>query len=182
MGNKLNKINSELLVNPNSGFNYSPTTAEKLQRTGELWAALLIYYSNHIRSETRKQQNVIEVSCCTLVSLWTHLRWNSQFVIISLSLAASVRVIPSSTQFFSYQSVNVSCGEQQNSTEWKVKRNTSTQINQECSVTWGKRTKSHCFIEDVYPSDTGVYWCESGAGECSNTVNITVTGGFNYQL
>ncbi|XP_044038862.1 low affinity immunoglobulin gamma Fc region receptor II-c-like [Siniperca chuatsi] len=94
------------------------------------------------------------------------------------TIVASLRVTPSSTQFFRYESVKLSCGEHEKSSEWKVKRNTSTHINEECSVTWGNRNESQCFIDDVYPSDTGVYWCESGAGECSNAVNITVTDGF----
>ncbi|XP_041821269.1 low affinity immunoglobulin gamma Fc region receptor II-a-like [Chelmon rostratus] len=89
------------------------------------------------------------------------------------AIVASVRVIPSSTQFFQYESLTLSCGD---SSEWKVKRSTSTQSNKECSV-WGRRNESLCFIDDLYPQDTGVYWCESGAGECINAINITVTTG-----
>ncbi|KAI3376156.1 hypothetical protein L3Q82_016683, partial [Scortum barcoo] len=89
----------------------------------------------------------------------------------------SLRVIPSSSQFFLYDSVTLSCGEQENSSTWRVKRNTSTDINEECSTTWGNRNGSHCFISDLYIADTGVYWCESGAGECSDAINITVTAG-----
>ncbi|XP_038586039.1 low affinity immunoglobulin gamma Fc region receptor II-b-like isoform X6 [Micropterus salmoides] len=93
------------------------------------------------------------------------------------AIVTSLRVSPSRSQFFRYESVTLSCGEHENSSEWKVKRNTATNINEECSIDWGKRNDSQCFIDDVYPSDTGMYWCESGAGECSSAVNITVNDG-----
>uniref|UniRef100_A0A8P4KRG6 Ig-like domain-containing protein n=1 Tax=Dicentrarchus labrax TaxID=13489 RepID=A0A8P4KRG6_DICLA len=90
------------------------------------------------------------------------------------TIVASLRVFPSRTQFFQYESIRLSCGD---ASEWRVKRNTSTNMNAECSTTWGKRNESLCLLADSYPVDTGVYWCESGAGECSSAVNITVTGG-----
>ncbi|XP_044198136.1 muscle, skeletal receptor tyrosine protein kinase-like [Thunnus albacares] len=55
--------------------------------------------------------------------------------------------------------------------------NTSTLINEECPTSWNRRNESHCLIDDLYTSDTGVYWCESGTGGRSNVVNITVTAG-----
>ncbi|XP_070849714.1 low affinity immunoglobulin gamma Fc region receptor II-c-like [Chaetodon trifascialis] len=90
------------------------------------------------------------------------------------TIVTSLRLIPSSTQFFQYDSLKLSCGD---SSEWKVKRNTSTQRDAECPIVWGTGNQSLCFIHDLYPADTGVYWCETGAGECSNAINITVTTG-----
>ncbi|GAA6231127.1 low affinity immunoglobulin gamma Fc region receptor II-like isoform X2 [Lates japonicus] len=92
------------------------------------------------------------------------------------AVVATLRVLPNRSQFFMYESVSLSCEHQGNSSEWRVKRNTSTGINEDCPTSWGTRHETHCST-DVYPMETGVYWCESEAGECSSTINITVTGG-----
>ncbi|XP_031137499.1 protein sidekick-like [Sander lucioperca] len=85
---------------------------------------------------------------------------------------AALRVIPNRSQFFQYESVKLSCGPLGNSSGWRVKRNTSANINESCD----RMNESDCSISELYPLDSGVYWCESAAGECSNTVNINVIG------
>ncbi|XP_023136610.2 low affinity immunoglobulin gamma Fc region receptor II-like [Amphiprion ocellaris] len=93
------------------------------------------------------------------------------------AVMASLRVIPDRSQFFHLESISLSCEQQRNSSGWTVKRNTSLKINQKCPTFWRKINDSGCVIDDLFVFDSGVYWCESGAGECSNTVNITVTAG-----
>ncbi|XP_033465476.1 uncharacterized protein LOC117245954 isoform X2 [Epinephelus lanceolatus] len=93
------------------------------------------------------------------------------------AVVATLRVLPDRTQFFQYESVSLSCEQQGNSSDWTVKRNTTTTVKREPSGTWNNMNESHRFIDVLYPLDTGVYWCESAAGECSNTVNIFVTAG-----
>ncbi|XP_045919308.1 sialoadhesin-like [Micropterus dolomieu] len=97
--------------------------------------------------------------------------------VLYVSLSA-LRVLPNRSQFFQYESVSLSCGQQGISSEWSVKRNTSKDRNEECFKFWGRKNESHCFIADLYPTDTGVYWCEFAAGERSEAVSITVTRGF----
>ncbi|XP_034413629.1 uncharacterized protein LOC117748111 [Cyclopterus lumpus] len=107
------------------------------------------------------------------------------------TIVASMTVVPNRSQFFMYESVALSCAE-----AGSVKRNTTLHVSEECSVSWGKRNKSHCFISDLHTFDTGAYWCEvggaggvggvggvggaggvGGVGGCGRAVNITVTGG-----
>ncbi|XP_028419693.1 low affinity immunoglobulin gamma Fc region receptor II isoform X1 [Perca flavescens] len=88
------------------------------------------------------------------------------------AVIATLRVVPNRSQFFQYESVTLSCGPLGNSSGWRVKRNTSTNINESCD----SKNETDCSISELYPFDTDVYWCESAAGECSNTVNITVIG------
>ncbi|XP_067381140.1 low affinity immunoglobulin gamma Fc region receptor II-like, partial [Channa argus] len=92
-------------------------------------------------------------------------------------LAAFLRVLPNRSQFFQYDSITLSCEQQRNSSEWSIKRNTSRNTNEECPTSWGRRNESNCYLSDLYLSDSAVYWCESGAGGCSNTIGITVTAG-----
>lgn len=90
---------------------------------------------------------------------------------------ACLRVSPDRSQFFWYDSVSLSCENQSNSTGWKVKRKTPNGGIRPCSSGWGSASSgSACIIRKTYPSDSGVYWCQSGHGEMSNGINITITG------
>lgn len=83
-----------------------------------------------------------------------------------------MRVVPNRLQFFQYETVLLSCGDEDS--QWTIKRNTSQHSRQGTTA----QNKSNWFFNgDIYPSDTGVYWCESEKGECGGVVNITVTGG-----
>ncbi|MED6290778.1 hypothetical protein CHARACLAT_016924 [Characodon lateralis] len=91
------------------------------------------------------------------------------------AVVACLRLLPSRSQFFQYENVVLSC--EGNSTEWRVRRNTTKQINELCPSYPSKRNDSTCVFDNLYEYDSGVYWCESEAGERSNEVTITVTDG-----
>ncbi|KAM9400855.1 uncharacterized protein ACWYII_030658 isoform 2-T2 [Salvelinus alpinus] len=93
-----------------------------------------------------------------------------------LSPSASLSISPDRSQFFKFESVSLSCEVQGNSTGWRVVRNTERGNLSECNTTWGKQQGSSCNVS-LIPSHSGVYWCESGSGEHSNDVNITVHDG-----
>lgn len=98
----------------------------------------------------------------------------SLFATVCLCPAATLKVRPSKSQFFQYESLSVSCGQQGDASWWRVKRNTSNHVEQECEISGAAGNKSHCFWDTLYPADAGVYWCESAAGQRSDTINITV--------
>ncbi|XP_032381467.1 high affinity immunoglobulin gamma Fc receptor I isoform X1 [Etheostoma spectabile] len=89
---------------------------------------------------------------------------------------ASLTVTPSSSQFFSWTFVSLSCKEADSSAGWTLRRNTTKEPMTQCDH-WGRSDGSSCVITHIFPSDSGVYWCESSQGATSNIVNITVTGG-----
>uniref|UniRef100_A0A3Q4M309 Ig-like domain-containing protein n=1 Tax=Neolamprologus brichardi TaxID=32507 RepID=A0A3Q4M309_NEOBR len=84
--------------------------------------------------------------------------------------AATLKVSPDSVQNLMYVSVSLTC--EGNFTEWRVKRfpNDAPLYYSNC----GRMTGSTCNISYILKSPTAVYWCESGSGEFSNAVNITV--------
>ncbi|XP_033465361.1 uncharacterized protein LOC117245881 isoform X1 [Epinephelus lanceolatus] len=88
--------------------------------------------------------------------------------------AAFLRITPDRLQHFKYESVSFHCEGSGGSTKLRVIRN-----NVESDPVCDKRTPSgsSCTIEEVYPSDSGEYWCETEGGERSNSVNISVTAG-----
>ncbi|XP_031647425.1 low affinity immunoglobulin gamma Fc region receptor II-like isoform X2 [Oncorhynchus kisutch] len=89
---------------------------------------------------------------------------------------ASLSVSPDRSQFFKYESVSLSCEVQGKSAGWRLKRNTVSGERSDCGRKWGKSQGSSC-IMSLIPSHSGKYWCESGSGEHSNAVNITVHAG-----
>uniref|UniRef100_A0AAZ1XFT7 Ig-like domain-containing protein n=1 Tax=Oreochromis aureus TaxID=47969 RepID=A0AAZ1XFT7_OREAU len=91
--------------------------------------------------------------------------WSAgQFV----SLSASLTVSPDRVQHFTSDSVSLTC--EGNFTEWRVRKfSEDGRLYSDCR----RMTGSTCNI-NTSKSDTGVYWCESGSGEFSSAVNITV--------
>ncbi|XP_015252839.1 PREDICTED: obscurin-like protein 1 [Cyprinodon variegatus] len=84
--------------------------------------------------------------------------------------AGSLSVSPDRVQHFISDSVSLSC--EGNSAEWRVMRITETVPLSNCSI-FGNMNRSTCTIHIDW-HHSGVYWCESGSGELSNAVNITV--------
>lgn len=88
---------------------------------------------------------------------------------------ATLSIIPNRTQFFAYENISLRCTVPANSSGWSVRRSALSPLSKVCS----DQNVNSCNISDIYPSDTGVYWCESQLGVCSNKVNISVTGNNN---
>ncbi|XP_034146538.1 basement membrane-specific heparan sulfate proteoglycan core protein-like isoform X2 [Esox lucius] len=94
-----------------------------------------------------------------------------------LQSSVSLRIGPNRTQHFTSKSLSLTCDLKGNSTGWRLMRYTETGVKSGCSPNWGSITGSTCTITSTYTGDSGVYWCESGSGQYSNAVNITVSGG-----
>ncbi|KAJ8007905.1 hypothetical protein DPEC_G00099030 [Dallia pectoralis] len=91
-------------------------------------------------------------------------------------LQSSVSLSPNRTQHFTLKSLYLSCDQKGNSTGWRLMRYTETGVKSGCSSNWRSITGSTCNITSTSTGDSGVYWCESGSGQSSNAVNITVSG------
>ncbi|XP_047448487.1 uncharacterized protein LOC125012512 [Mugil cephalus] len=117
--------------------------------------------------------------------------WSGDF-----NSSVSLRVNPDRVQHFTSDSVSLSC--EGNSTEWRVRRfpgdqswscsgwrtmtgSTCTELrvrrfpgdqSWSCSG-WSTMKDFKCKLSRSHPRNA-VYWCESGSGEFSNAVNITV--------
>ncbi|XP_055362970.1 uncharacterized protein LOC129603814 [Betta splendens] len=91
--------------------------------------------------------------------------------------SASLTVSPDTVQHFTRDSVSLSC--EGNSTEWRVRRFPEGGFLSSCS-NW-TTSGSRC---DIITSQSGsaVFWCESGSGHFSNSVNITVHGEFDCDI
>ncbi|XP_071190528.1 Fc receptor-like protein 5 isoform X2 [Salvelinus alpinus] len=91
--------------------------------------------------------------------------------------SVSLKIRPNRTQHFTSTSLSLSCEEKRNSTGWRLKRYREKAVESEYVSNWGSRAGSTCTIRSTYTGNSGVYWCESGSGEYSNAVNITVDVG-----
>ncbi|KAI4904407.1 hypothetical protein NFI96_027987, partial [Prochilodus magdalenae] len=94
----------------------------------------------------------------------------------------TLMVFPRRSQHFYYEAVILSCEGQGDPTGWRVRRYTDRERVSDCPSHRRSNTESTCSLSSPYPSDTGVYWCESESGGSSNPVNITVHYGSNVIL
>ncbi|XP_068569941.1 low affinity immunoglobulin gamma Fc region receptor II-like isoform X2 [Cebidichthys violaceus] len=85
-------------------------------------------------------------------------------------ILSTLSIHPDKSQFFRYEDVSVTCAAPTDSSGWTLMGNNSFKRSRSCEG-------GTCALSKVFPSDTGVYWCQSKRGECSSTVNITVTAG-----
>ncbi|XP_058251542.1 Fc receptor-like protein 5 [Hemibagrus wyckioides] len=85
----------------------------------------------------------------------------------------SLIISPNRTQYFTADSLSLSCEDQSDSTGWTVRRYRYIEELVTCSSVSG----STCNINSLSTSHTGVYWCQSESGGRSNPVNITVHNG-----
>ncbi|XP_031707178.1 low affinity immunoglobulin gamma Fc region receptor II-like isoform X2 [Anarrhichthys ocellatus] len=89
---------------------------------------------------------------------------------LCLILSATLSIHPDKSQFFRKEDISVTCAAPTNSSSWTLMGNNSLNMSHPCEG-------GACALRNLYPSDTGVYWCQSERSECSSTVNITVTAG-----
>ncbi|KAM4537577.1 uncharacterized protein PAE49_021866 isoform 2-T2 [Odontesthes bonariensis] len=94
-----------------------------------------------------------------------------------LWLISQLTVNPSRSQFFTEDSVTLSCEEDDSSAGWTLKRKTSAGHVSQCGSGWGKPAGSSCINSMMLEWDSGVYWCESREGAASNSISLTVSGG-----
>lgn len=93
---------------------------------------------------------------------------------------ASLSVRPSSAQVLEYQDLAFSCGNHSRSPDWAVVRATGISDAggklrlQMCGRGWGVATATGCLLRTSKRFDSGIYWCQSPRGRCSNAVNISV--------
>ncbi|XP_071233887.1 basement membrane-specific heparan sulfate proteoglycan core protein-like [Salvelinus alpinus] len=94
-----------------------------------------------------------------------------------LQPSVCLTVNPNTTQHFTSKSLSLICELKGNSTGWRLMRYTERGWTSECPSTWRSITESTCTITSLNSWSSGVFWCESGSGEYSNAVNITVNDG-----
>ncbi|XP_023201785.1 high affinity immunoglobulin gamma Fc receptor I-like [Xiphophorus maculatus] len=94
-------------------------------------------------------------------------------------LPVRLTVSPSRSQFFLYEPVILTCEDENRSDGWTVRRNTSREIRNRCGDGFGNLAVSTCTISYLFPSDTGLYWCESmsGSSSSSSSIQLSVSGG-----
>ncbi|XP_076581681.1 Fc receptor-like protein 4 [Chaetodon auriga] len=90
--------------------------------------------------------------------------------------SVSLQVVPNKQQFFEYDSVIFHCEGFSDSTGLKVV-NFKGEVPSCKTASTLTSTGLFCTQNSLYPGDSGVYWCEDGGRNRSNSINITVTAG-----
>ncbi|XP_060887707.1 Fc receptor-like protein 4 isoform X3 [Labrus mixtus] len=86
-----------------------------------------------------------------------------------------LRLEPNRLQFFEYESLIFHCEGSHDSTGLKIVHRSKGELLK-CQTTVTSK-RSSCTIHDIFPEDSGQYWCESRDGKRSDIIHITVTDG-----
>ncbi|XP_026180136.1 high affinity immunoglobulin gamma Fc receptor I-like [Mastacembelus armatus] len=93
------------------------------------------------------------------------------------AVSLNLNLSPNLQQFFSGDSVSLSCVEDgQTGGGWTVKR-TVQGSSQQCGRghDFGNVVGSSCVLSPVSPSDSGLYWCEHTSGLSSDRISISIS-------
>nr|XP_029137034.1 Fc receptor-like protein 5 isoform X3 [Labrus bergylta]XP_029137035.1 Fc receptor-like protein 5 isoform X4 [Labrus bergylta] len=82
---------------------------------------------------------------------------------------------PNRLQFFEYESLIFHCEGSHDSTGLKIVHRSKGELLR-CKTTVTSK-RSSCTIPNIFPQDSGQYWCESRDGKRSDIIHITVTAG-----
>ncbi|KAM4536233.1 uncharacterized protein PAE49_020884 [Odontesthes bonariensis] len=93
---------------------------------------------------------------------------------VSVCPTDGLSVRPNLQQFFPGEPVSLSC-EGHMVSDGRPVRTRGTQV-ESCGAGFGIWNGLSCFLNNYNPN-SGVYWCEGGAGERSDWANVTVSGG-----
>ncbi|XP_065806972.1 low affinity immunoglobulin gamma Fc region receptor II-like [Labrus bergylta] len=86
-----------------------------------------------------------------------------------------LRLEPNRLQFFEYESLIFHCEGSDDSTGLKIVHRSKGELLR-CKTTVTSK-RSSCTIHNIFPEDSGQYWCESRDGKRSDIIHITVTDG-----
>lgn len=113
--------------------------------------------------------------CCCLDWLFLQVSWwhsnnNKNTFCPSVCPPVSLNISPKRELYLRRDSVSLSCVYGGWTVDgWAVRRLTGEQH-------FGWTDGSSCIVSQLHPSDSGVYWCETSAGQWSDPVNISVSG------
>nr|XP_029138316.1 Fc receptor-like protein 5 isoform X2 [Labrus bergylta] len=82
---------------------------------------------------------------------------------------------PNRLQFFEYESLIFHCEGSHDSTGLKIVHQSKGELVK-CQTTVTSK-RSSCTIPNIFPKDSGQYWCESRDGKRSDIIHINVTDG-----
>nr|XP_029138313.1 low affinity immunoglobulin gamma Fc region receptor II-a-like isoform X2 [Labrus bergylta] len=91
-----------------------------------------------------------------------------------------LRLEPNRLQFFKYESLIFHCEGSHDLTGLKIVHRSKGELVK-CQTTVTSK-RSTCTIPNLFPEDSGQYWCESGDGKRSDIIHITVTDSLILRL
>uniref|UniRef100_A0A3Q3FPE2 Ig-like domain-containing protein n=1 Tax=Labrus bergylta TaxID=56723 RepID=A0A3Q3FPE2_9LABR len=100
--------------------------------------------------------------------------WKTEHVFLwFVSDSLILRLEPNRLQFFEYESLIFHCEGSHDPTGLKIVHRSKGELLK-CNTTVTSK-RSSCTIPNIFPEDSGQYWCESRDGKRSNIIHITVT-------